>query len=562
MTLGAALPFIAVLAAPDLVLKYRVVAAGARAIGVDDPAEMVLPLTIAFALTALLAGAVRLLVLWAGTRFAFATGAELSLDVYRRTLYQPYETHIRRSSSEVIAGITSKVGGTMLSVLLPGVMLISSAMLLIAIMAALIAIDPMAALISAIGFGASYGIVTWRTDRTLRRNSELISVEYTQVVKALQEGLGGIRDVLLDGTQPFYCDAYLRAEQALRRAQGNNVFIGQSPRPLIESFGMVLIAALAYALTRRTGGIATALPVLAALALGAQRLLPALQQAYASWASIAGSHAVLADTVQFLDQPLPPELLQPEPAPLRFARSIELVAIRFRYSAEGPWVLDGLDLAIPRGVRIGFVGATGGGKSTAMDILMGLLRPTEGEIRVDDEALVGSRIRAWQRTIAHVPQSIYLADASVAQNIAFGVPRAAIDIERVKRAAHQAQIADFIESRPGGYDDLVGERGVRLSGGQRQRIGIARALYKQACILVLDEATSALDNLTEQSVMDAIEALDRELTILVIAHRLSTVRRCDTIVQLEKGRITAHGTYEQLLECSYSFRQMARTATS
>ncbi len=523
---------------------------------------MVLPLTIAFAVTALLAGGVRLLVLWVGTRFAFATGAELSLDVYRRTLYQPYDTHIRRSSSEVIAGITSKVGGTMLGVLLPSVMFTSSAMIAVAIVIALLVIDPAAALISAVGFGASYGLVTWLTGRTLRRNSQLITHEYTEVVKALQEGLGGIRDVLLDGTQPYYCDAYRRAEQSLRRAQGSNVYIGQSPRPLIESFGMVLIAAVAYGLTLRAEGISAALPVLAALALGAQRLLPALQQAYAAWASIAGSRGVLDDTVRFLDQPLPPEILQPEPPALEFERSIELAGIRFRYSADGPWVIDGLNLAIPRGTRVGFVGSTGGGKSTTLDVFMGLLSPTEGEIRVDDETLRGRRIRAWQRAIAHVPQSIYLADASMAENIAFGVARTAIDMERVRRAARQAQIADFIETRPRGYDDVVGERGIRLSGGQRQRIGIARALYKQARVLVLDEATSSLDTVTERSVMDAIEGLDRELTVLVIAHRLSTVMRCDTIVQLERGRIVAQGTYDELLESSHSFRQLARAATS
>jgi ABC-type multidrug transport system fused ATPase/permease subunit len=189
---------------------------------------------------------------------------------------------------------------------------------------------------------------------------------------------------------------------------------------------------------------------------------------------------------------------------------------------------------------------------------MGLLMPTDGEILVDGKPVVGNRVRAWQRTIAHVPQNIYLADSTVAENIALGVPRESIDLDRVKLAAQQAQIADFIESTPEGYNASVGERGVRLSGGQRQRIGIARALYKQASVLIFDEATSALDNATEQSVMDAIEQLNCDLTILLIAHRLSTVRSCDIIVELEHGRMVAQGTYEQLLECSASFRNMAR----
>jgi ATP-binding cassette subfamily B protein len=266
---------------------------------------------------------------------------------------------------------------------------------------------------------------------------------------------------------------------------------------------------------------------------------------------------MLADTIELLDQPMPGELLKPAPAPLRFKDAIRFDGVRFRYASDGPWVLNGLNLTIAKGARIGFVGATGSGKSTAMDLLMGLLAPTDGEILVDAQPISGSRVRAWQRTIAHVPQSIYLADATLAENIAFGVPRDAIDMERVKQAARQAQIADFIEGGVQGYDGFVGERGVRLSGGQRQRIGIARALYKQASVLVLDEATSALDNVTEQSVMDAIEGLNRDLTILLIAHRLSTVRRCDVIVELGHGRVIAQGTYEQLLDSSASFQRMA-----
>lgn len=563
VSLGAVLPFLGVLAAPDMVFKHPLIADVVQEWGIASADQLVLPLTIAFSVLVTLAGGIRMLLLWSSTRFAFASGAELSMEVYRRTLYQPYHVHVARSSSDVISGITMKVGGTVLGVVLPLLTLISSTTALLAIMVALIAIDPLIALVATVGFGSSYGLITWFSRQRLRHNSQRIASEHTQIVKALQEGLGGIRDVLLDGAQPVYCDVYRRADQRLRRAQGDNVFVAQSPRYAIETLGMVLIAALAYGLSRQPGGIATALPVLGALALGAQRLLPALQQSYSAWASIAGSHASLADTIELLDQPLPEELLQPVPSPLTFKEAIRFDAVRFRYADEGPWVLKGVDLTIVKGARIGFVGGTGSGKSTTMDLLMGLLTPTEGEILVDDQPIIGNRTRAWQRTIAHVPQSIYLADATLAENIAFGVPHEAIDIERVRQAARQAQIADFIESREQGYDAFVGERGVRLSGGQRQRIGIARALYKQASVLVLDEATSALDNVTEQSVMDAIEGLNRELTVLLIAHRLTTVRRCDTIVELEHGRVIAQGTYEQLLENSSTFRRMAHvTKTS
>ena len=558
VSLGAVLPFLGILVAPEHVFNHPIVADVAQAWGITSADQLVMPLTVAFAMVALIAGAIRILLLWISTRLTFAAGADLGIVVYRLTLYQPYRVHVARNSSAVISGITNKVNGVVFGVLLPLLMLVSSTVLLVAIMFALLAINPMAALVAAVGFGTSYSLITWMSRRRLHRNSQRIAYEQTQVVKALQEGLGGIRDVLLDGTQPVYCDIFRQADHPLRRAQGNNVFVAGSPRFAMETLGMVLIAALAYSFSRQVGGIATALPVLGALALGAQRLLPALQQIYSSWASIAGHYASLADTIAMLDQPLPTELLQPAPMPLLFQDTICFDAVRFRYTSDGPWVLDGLNLTIPKGARVGFVGSTGSGKSTMLDLLMGLLMPTEGELLVDGQPISGNRFRAWQRSIAHVPQNIYLADTTLTENIAFGVPPATINLDRVQQAAHQAQIADFIESSPEGYQANVGERGIRLSGGQRQRIGIARALYKQASVLVFDEATSALDNATEQSVMGAIEGLNRDLTILLIAHRITTVRYCDTIVELEHGRMVAQGTYEQLLERSPSFRRMAK----
>jgi ATP-binding cassette subfamily B protein len=562
VSLGAVLPFLGILTAPDAVLRYPIAARVSRAWGITSADELVLPLTLVFALTALVAGAIRVLVLWGSTRLAFASGADLSIEVYRRTLYQPYRVHVARNSSEVISGITKKVDAVVFYVLVPMLTLISSIVWVVAITFVLIAIHPGVALVSSLGFGSCYALITWSSRRRLRHSSERIAHETTQVIKALQEGLGGIRDVLLDGTQPLYCDVYRRSDLTLRRAQSYIVVNGGSPRFAMEALGMILIAGLAYWLSRQPGGIAIAFPILGVLALGAQRLLPALQQGYAGWANIAASQDSLADTLELLDQPLPSEALQPAPPPLRFKDEIRFQGVRFRYTPDEPWVLDGLDLTIPKGARMGFVGSTGSGKSTTLDVLMGLLLPTEGELVVDGEPIRVARLRAWQRTIAHVPQSIYLADTTMVENIAFGVPRDTIDMERVRQAARQAHIADFIEARPGGYGAFVGEHGIRLSGGQRQRIGIARALYKQASVLVFDEATSALDNATEQSVMEAIEDLNRDLTILLIAHRLSTVRRCDTIVELEHGRIVAQGTYEELLECSPGFRQMAQVVGS
>ena len=383
VSLGAVLPFLGVLTAPDRVFNYPVIAQMAHTWGIYSPDQLLMPLTVAFVMVALLAGAIRLLVLWASTRFTFATGADISIEVYRRTLYQPYSVHVSRNSSEVISGITAKVGHVVLSVLLPLMTLISSGMVLIAIMAALLVINARVALIAALVFGGAYGATTALSRRRLERNSRRIADGYTQLVKALQEGMGGIRDVLLDGAQEFYCDIYRRADHLFRSAQGENIVIGLGPRYIMELVVMVLVAVTAYSLSRGDGGLLAALPMLGALALGAQRMLPALQQVYNAWATMAGSHASLADTIALLDQPFEREFLRPAPAPLRLTSGVRFSGVRFRYADTGPWVLDGFDLSIPKGARFGLVGATGCGKSTAMDLFMGLLVPTEGGLFVD-----------------------------------------------------------------------------------------------------------------------------------------------------------------------------------
>ena len=304
VSMGAILPFLAILTAPDLVFQHPIVAKLAGVWGINSGGQLVLPLAVAFVTAVLVAAAIRMLLLWCGTRLAYACGADLSIEAYRRTLYQPYRVHVARNSSEVISGITNKVGGA-INVMSQSLALASSAVLLVVITLALIAVDPVVAVMATVGCGSCYALISWISRRQLRRNSQRIAYEQTQVVKALQEGLGGIRDVLLDGTQPVYCGVYRKADLTLRRAQGSNVFIAGSPRFVMEALGMVLIATLAYGFSREAGGLASALPTLGALAFGAQRLLPALQQSYGAWASIVGSHASLAATVELLDQGCP-----------------------------------------------------------------------------------------------------------------------------------------------------------------------------------------------------------------------------------------------------------------
>jgi ATP-binding cassette subfamily B protein len=547
ISIGAILPFLGVLTAPTRIFEAPLAQPIIQALKITEPTQLLLPLTISFGLAALLAGAMRLILLWASTRLSFATGADLSISIYRRTLYQPYAIHCARNSSEVINGISTKANGVIYGVIVPTLTLISSTIMLVVILIALLSVEPVVAISAFSGFGLIYAFIIKITRNRLLTDSKRVAHESTQVIKSLQEGLGGIRDVLIDGSQAAYCRIYLNADKPLRHAQANSLFISQFPRYGMEALGMLLIASLAYSLSQQPDGITKAIPILGALALGAQRLLPVLQQAYSSWTGIRSGQTSLQDTLALLDQPLPNYADQPVAEPLPFHEHINLKQINFRYSPETPVVLKNLNLTIKKGSRIGFIGTTGSGKSTLLDIIMGLLEPTKGSLIIDEQTVTTENHRGWQAHIAHVPQAIFLADSSIEENIAFGIPKEQIDHKRVRQAAQQAQIADIIKTWPKQYQTFVGERGIRLSGGQRQRIGIARALYKQADVIIFDEATSALDNETEQAVMQAIESLSGDLTVLIIAHRLTTLKNCTQIIELGNGDIMRVGNYNDII---------------
>lgn len=546
ISIGLILPFLGLLADPARVFAHPLAQPVIEMLNIKTSEEMLLPVVIAFCIAAIASGGIRLLLMYANIRYSHAVGADLSLEVYRRTLYQPYSVHVARNSSEVIAGILGKIAMLIGSVLVPLLTLLSASILFISIMLALIAIDPLIAVISTVVFGLSYGGILQLTKSQLIQNSEVVSVESPQVVKSLQEGLGGIRDVLIDGTQEIYCRIFQKADRALRQANANTTIISGSPRYFIETLGMVMIAALAFSMSQREEGMITTLPILGAIALGAQRLLPVLQQGYSSLAIMRGAQVPLRDVIALLEQPVPTCSEDEALHPISFEREIALNDVRFRYSPETADVLKSINLVVKKGSRVGFIGATGSGKSTLLDIIMGLLNPVSGTMQVDGVAIDDKNRRAWQKRIAHVPQHIFLSDSTIKENIAFGVPYELIDDERVGTATARAQLDGVIADLPEKFDTRIGERGVRLSGGQRQRIGIARALYRNADVIIFDEATSALDSDTERAVTDAIDALGDHLTLLIIAHREKTLQNCDTIFELKDGKISRQITYADL----------------
>jgi ABC-type bacteriocin/lantibiotic exporter with double-glycine peptidase domain len=547
LTIGAVLPFLVALTSPDRILTHDMFQPFILLFGILNYGDLLFVLTVGFGAASLVAGTLRVVLIWASTNLSCRMGADLSINIYRRTLFQPYAVHISRNTSEIISGVTIKANQVISNVISPMLTLISSAIMLTAILCTLLLINFEVTSSAVAGFFLIYGIIIKLTRKSLIANSERTGVELNRSIKVLQEGLGGIRDVLIDGSQQTYCEVFSRADLRMRYAQANTLFISQSPRHLFESLGMVLIAVIAYVMVTNTSTEKNTLPLLGMLALGAQRMLPVIQQAYASWTSIYGGQAPLRDTLDLLDQPLPAYADMPQPQPQPFEREIRLRQLDFRYSLDTPWVLRNLDLSISKGRRIGFMGKTGSGKSTLLDIVMGLLVPTSGSLEIDGVPITPVNQRSWQALIAHVPQIIFLTDSSVAENIAFGVPSQKINMANVRLAAQQAQISNLVESWPAGYDTVVGERGIKLSGGQRQRIGIARALYKQAQVIIFDEATSALDSHTEEAVMSAIENLGRDLTILVIAHRITTLSICDEVVELGEQGILRSGSYADIV---------------
>ncbi len=497
---------------------------------------------------------------YASIRFATMRGFTVSSRLLESYLGQPYAWFLARNSSEIAKNVLVEVDGVVTRVMAPAFRMIASVLMVLAIIGLLMVVDPLITVLAAGLLGLSYALVYIVLRERMRRLGEVMMRAFAERFRIAQEAVGGIKEVKLLGLEDTYMQLYRKAAQKSARAQATIGVVSELPRFALEAISFGTLLTLILVLLLRSGGsIVEAVPTLGVFALSVMRLLPALQQVYQALASIRGALAILETVVKdHGGVPDAPAGMPQVQQPLHLRHQLDLSGINFSYAAAGRPALRGLDMKIAACTTVGIVGGTGAGKTTLVDLVLGLLIPDSGSLSVDQVLLTPANLRAWQKSVGYVPQTIFLTDDTIAANIAFGVPAEQIDMQAVERAARTAALHDFVSSElPQAYDTVVGERGVRLSGGQRQRIGIARALYRNPTLLIMDEATSALDNITERDVMEAVQNIRADKTIILIAHRLTTVRNCDTIFLMEQGRVVAQGTYDELVAGSETFRKMA-----
>lgn len=555
-TLVSVMPFLSVLINPKEAWQHPLLQPLIHVLVLHQPRQLLLPVSLIFTASAIFSGAARLGTSWLNGRLAAAIGADLSDIAFARTLAQPYAVHLQRNSSTVIVGLR-QVDNIVSGVLAPLLQLMTCAITLLGTCLTVVLVSWQATLISILLFGGTYLLIAYRLRLPLKRNGEFLVKLHQQELQILQESLAGIRDVLIDGSESLHRRRYREQTLQIRRLSADNGFMQVAPRFVIEGLGYSCLALAGFLLSQRQGSPANSLPILGVFALAAQTLLPNLQQLYACWGSIRASVGPLENVTQLMDQPVE-DFCDQLLVNREWHEEIKFNNLCFSYHSGGPEVLSDVSFSLSKGERLGVVGTTGSGKSTLMDLIMALLEPTKGSILIDGMLLGGPDwpVNVWRRQLAHVPQNIFLSDSSIYSNIALGQEIDKIDHQRLVKAADQAQLLPLIESLPEGFSTIVGERGLRLSGGQRQRLGIARALYRFCSVLILDEATSALDNVTEAQVSDAILQLDSSLTVVTVAHRLSTVRNCDRLLILDHGKIVGLDSFENLSSQNKVFQRL------
>jgi len=565
---ASVMPFLAVLGNPEMLHTNPILSTlytHVQPLGISTPDDFLIALGLGAFVLIIVSAAYRTLTHYAMNRYIEMRRHSIGTRLLETYLRQPYSFFLDRHSSDMSKTILSEVDQLIGNVIRPAYNMVAYSLVLITITTLLLMVNPWLALFAAGLLGGLYALVFLALKHKLTRLGGIRVAANKERFMAASEAFGGIKDIKLLGREQSYLSRFHSPSQQFAATYASNLTINQIPKYLIEAFAFGGIIGIVLVLMIRAGGLSNnalgqILPIVGLYTFSAYRLQPALQAIFSGFASLRYGQAAVDSLYADLHPDNTPAQQLPKTthAPLKAKQSIALDHLSYAYPKAAKQALIDLDLEIPVGSVVGLVGSTGAGKTTLVDVILGLLRPIQGAITVDGAPITDGYLRAWQQSLGYVPQEIFLTDTSIAENIALGIPKDQIDVAQVERCARMAQVHDFIvHELAAEYQTLVGERGVRLSGGQRQRIGIARALYHNPEVLVFDEATSALDTVTEKAVMDAIDSLAHQKTIILIAHRLTTVKNCDQIVLLEQGGIKAKGTYNELIEYDLQFRKMA-----
>lgn len=559
MGIGLIVPVIALMTKPNLLDGFPKLQPLLSALGNPDQLHLVIGsmlLLIGFYLVKTL---FMTYVVWKQNKFAYGVLADLSHRLFGYYLNQPWRFHLQRNSAQLIQNVTSEVSVFVNNALQPGMMLLTEGLVLLGIAILLFQVQPIGTLIIVVTVLSVSWLFHGVTRRRILNWGEARQYHEGMRTQHLQQGLGGAKDVKLLGREQTFLDEYNTHNALSVRVGQNQKTLMDIPRLWLELLAVIGLGVLMFVMIAKGKSLDTLAPTLGLFAAAAFRIMPSLNRILGAVQNLRYGLPVinsLRKEIQLVEKTTKPtqsEILLP------FKQDISLTNINYRYVNATKNALENINICIPHGTSVGFIGASGAGKSTLVDIILGLLTPDEGHVSVDGFD-IQNNLRGWQKQIGYVPQTIFLTDDTLRRNVAFGLPEALIDDVAVQRAIKAAQLEGFIGSLPNGLDTLVGERGVRLSGGQRQRIGIARALYHDPAILVLDEATSSLDSLTEEGVMDAVNALQGDKTLLIVAHRLSTVERCDRLYKMEQGRVVEEGSFDQVMHAYSSYENKISVA--
>jgi ABC-type multidrug transport system fused ATPase/permease subunit len=555
------MPFIAVVSNPSVIDSNKYLSFIFKYFGFESHKAFLLFLGIIVFVIIILNNSLSALTEWFLIKFTWFRGHTLGKRLFAKYLSQPYTFFLNENTANLASNILNEVGNFLKGILRPLVEMIAKIVVTVFIFSLLVFLDPVLAFIVGIVLGSAYSLIFFSIRKKLAR----VGKERVEASRKLYlftgEALSGIKDIRARNCESFFLDRFSEYSYMVNMNQSVQQIISQIPRFALEiiAFGGILLITLYFVGSQKE--TANIIPLLALYAFAGYRLMPALQGVFAGITTVRFNIAIidrLSNDLSLLNSSIN-QIQQWDASiePIRIHEKIELESICFQYPGAEEDVLKDLSLKIQANTMVGFAGITGGGKTTLIDIVLGLLTPQQGQLLVDGNPITENNVRAWLRTIGYVPQQIFLSDQSIRNNIAFGLKEPQIDDKRVEEAARIAQLHDFVmKELPHGYDTLVGERGVRLSGGQRQRIGIARAIYSDPDLLILDEATSSLDNVTEARVIDAIRELSRKKTVIMIAHRLTTLVDCDVIHFIVGGKIHQSGTYHQLNENCPEFRMM------